>query len=662
MPGRLNKRKAATLVEQAQLLMASGAWARALEVLAPVLEAEVLPGTEAMALHAEALERLGRKAEGRRFLEAALGRHPGDANLMLRLAVLLLDANESARAVELMSRVRNERRRDPAFLTHYAAGLLKVGRLAEAESTLAAALLTGGGDDTRLVLALAKAQRGDAAGAEAIAVQIGTTSKDAGVRAAARAIEADCRLMQGDPRGALERFRALDRDGQLNREDLPHAALAAQLAGDERLATAFIERRGADASAEDRLLFAQVYLSRGRAAEALTELDRASRSEQERLPGFAYEYRVARARAMRLLGRLDAAQALLDEARALPEAELSLLGARVWLELGHLAAERGDFDLADASFARALELDPNDAEARLARQSSGRRVAWRDELRASSEARVEAARSEAEAMKRRFLAREGELEALRRELQSVKSASAEAQARAASLERDAEREKAARASRLREELEARERDSDEKAREILRDALGAVAEQCPEAIVRMALVAERTYQKGLYSELPAAAVAVLFSGALERALFVLLVQRFDAWLEHEGRRAAFLSGAVRARRGRRAEYFDRFVEAFDRELDAKAPSLGEVARALARRLDPPLASFEAWLTGPAGFEPAFLDALGAFVQSAKERLRDPVAHGLAIDLSWEELKAFREAFLLRFEGGPGVLARLLGAR
>jgi Flp pilus assembly protein TadD len=659
--GRLNKRKAAAQLDQARLLAQGGAWDRVLTVVAPVLEAKLLPGTEAESLYAEGLERLGRKAEARAFLEKALATRRDEPNLTARLGILLVHANESARGVELMARVRHQLRREPTFLTNYAAGLLKVGRVEEAETALAAAMLTGGGDDTRLVFALAKAQKGDAPGAEAIAVQIGTQSKDAGLRATARAIEADCRLMQGDARGALERFRALDAEGQLEADHLPHAALAAQLAGDEALANAFIQRRGASASAEDRLLFAQVALSRNRPLDALAELDQAARAIGEKLPGYEYEATVARGRALRLLGRADEARAQIERAKTMPEAELKLLGARVWLELGHLGAEAGDFELADAAFARALELDPNEAEARLARQSSSRKTAWKTELKQSSEARLEAARSEAEAMKRRFLAREGELEQMRRELDRLKSLSADAEQRAKALEREAKKVKDEQALRLREELEARERDSDEKAREVVEQALGAAAPACPETLLRMVLVAERTYQKGLYSELPAAAVAVLFSGALERSLFMLLVQRFDEWLEKTGRRAAFLKGAVREKRGRRVEYFDRFVEAFDRTLEAKAPSLGEVSRALTRRRDGPLADFNAFLQA-AGHDDAFLDALADFVQSAKERLRDPVAHGLAIDLSWDELKAFRKAFLLEFGKGPGVLAQLLGAR
>lgn len=660
MAARLNKRKAGALLDQARLLIANGTPSRAVEVLGPVLEANVLPGAVVAAVYAEALELAGRRDDARAFLEKEVVRHKTDTTLMVRLGVLLVHASQSARGVELMARARNELRRDPVFLTNYAAGLLKVGRLADAESTLAAAMLTGGGEDTRLVLALAKAQRGDAQGAEAIAVQIGTQSKDANLRSAARAIEADCRLMQGDPRGALQRFRALDAEGSLDPEHLPHAALAAQLAGDEAQSSAFMQRRMSTATGEDRLLFAQVSLSRGKAADAMSDLSRAEQWQGERLPGFDYELLVAKARALRLMGRLPEARELVGRAKAMPEAELRLLGARVWLEEGHLAAESADFELANVAFTRALELDPNEAEARLARESSSRKVPWKTELQGSADARVEAAKSEAEAMKRRFLAREGELELMRRELQRLKSASADAEQRAKELEGAARKVRDEQAQRVREELEAQERDTDAKARDVVDGGLGAVREKCPETLLRMVMVAERTYQKGLYSELPAAAVAVLFSGALERSLFMLLVQRFDGWLEHSGRRAAFLKGAVREKRGKRVEYFDRFVEAFDRSFEAKAPSLGEVGRALNRRHEAPLADFKVFLDS-IGLSDAFLDSLSRFVQTAKERLRDPVAHGLAIDLSWDELKAFREAFLLKFEGGPSVLARLLGA-
>lgn len=662
MSGALNKRKAAAALEQGRLLLQAKRFARALEVLEPVVASRALPGPEAATFYAEALEGLGRRSEARRFLEEALSEYQDSALLSVRLGALLIHDGESVRGVELMAKGRQAHRRDPVFLTNYAHGLLRAGRLGEAEAALAAAMLTGGGEDTRLVLALTRCQRGDYAGAESIVVQLGTQTKDEAVRHAARALEADCRLMMGDARGALDRFRALDREGHLEPTSFPHAALAAQLAGDETLATSFMSRRRGDSAAEDHLLFAQVYLSRQRPAEALAELDLADARPGERLPGYEYERAVSRARALRLLGRSLEALPLIGAAVRMSEAGLSPLGARAHLEQGHLAAEQGDFELADGAFTRATELDPNDSEARLARESSKRKTAWKAELKASADARIEAARAEAEAIKRRFLAREGELEAMRRELERLKSVSAEAQARAAEEAQARKRVEAAQAERVREELVERERDADEKARAVIDEALGPAAARCPDALRRMVLVAEQTYQKALYAQLPAAAVAVLFSGALERSLFMLVVQPFDAWLERTGRREAFLKGAVRERRGRRVEYFDRFVEAFDRSLEARAPALGELARALARRREAPLAAFLDFLTSQLELDDAFLSSLGAFVQSAKERLRDPVAHGQAIDLSWDELKAFREVFLLHFEGGAGVLARLLGAR
>jgi tetratricopeptide (TPR) repeat protein len=658
--GKLNKRRAGAVLQQARLLIDTEAYQRALDALDPVVKQNPLGTSDAASLYAEALERMNRRPEARVFLEQQLQKHRDDPMLTVRLGMVLLHANESRRAVELMSRVRNQLRRDPTFQTNFAAGLVRVGRVQEAEQALAAALLTGGGDDTRLVLAMAKLSRGEASSAEAIAIQVGTTTKDENLRASARAIEADCRLVQGDPKGALERFRALDRDGRLEPLHFPHAALAAQLGGDEAQATALMNRIGDAATSEDRLLFAEVFLTRSRPLEALAQLELAERTPGERLAGHEYEALVARGRTYRMLGRVDEAQTAIDRAKALPQAELPLVGGRVWLEIGHLAAERGDFELADASFTRALELDPFEPEAKLAKGSSSKRLSWKAELKTSAEARLAAAQSEAEAMKRRFLAREVELEAMRKELERLKHASKDAESRAKQLEHSAEAVKAQQAQRVREELEARDQDVDQKAREIVERALGAARERCPETLWRMVLVAEKTYQQGLYAELPAAAVAVLFSGALERSLFLVVVQRFDEWLERTGQRHDFLKGAVRERRGKRVEYFDRFVEAFDRTLDAKAPSLGEVARAITRRNEGPLGAFAEFL-GEAGYGEAFLTALATFVQTAKERLRDPVAHGLAIDLSWDELKAFRESFLISFDGRGGVLAQLLGA-
>ena len=179
---------------------------------------------------------------------------------------------------------------------------------------------------------------------------------------------------------------------------------------------------------------------------------------------------------------------------------------------------------------------------------------------------------------------------------------------------------------------------------------------------RVVLVAERTYQKALYTELPAAAVAVLFSGAFERSLVELIAHRFDRWLDVNQLRSRFLEMGVRERRGGRVEYFDRFFESLDREQSARPPSLGEVSRVLERRQEPYLALFDQFLTSNYALPAPFWDEFARFVTWSKETLRDPVAHG-HIEIDWEGLKQFRERLLFTFGGQtPGALPRLIQAR
>jgi len=169
----------------------------------------------------------------------------------------------------------------------------------------------------------------------------------------------------------------------------------------------------------------------------------------------------------------------------------------------------------------------------------------------------------------------------------------------------------------------------------------------------------RPTQKALYTELRPAAVAVLFAGALERGLYLLLVRPFDQSLTPEAR-VQFLKAATREARPGRTEYIERFVEAFDPERKAKAPSLGEIARAITRRKEPHLAAFAAFLG--AGHD-ELLDRLASFVERAKEQLRDPVAHGRALELPQSELTRFRRELLLDLGGsGKEALPALLEVR
>jgi hypothetical protein len=442
-------------------------------------------------------------------------------------------------------------------------------------------------------------------------------------------------------------------------------AYAAQLAGDAALADALIERRSSQQpTAEDLLLFAQIFNVRGEAEKALAHLENAEAGAAEHYTGFDYEVAATRGRALRLLGRPDESRSVLEGAAAMPEYMLPRAGARVRIDLGHLAAEAGDFEAAASLFRDALVLDAGDPEATKALELTAHKLAWKSAITASAEARVEAARADAEALERRFRSRESELQTLRRELERVKAAQARAEEEKESAKREAqealERVKAAEQQRLNEELALRELDIEQKADESIDRALEGVKDRCPEVLVKLLRVAERTFQKALYTELPAAAVAVLYSGALERGLYMLFVERFEQWLDQKGRREAFLTGAIRERRGRRVEYYDFFVEAFDREHIGKAPSMGEVGRALAKRNERYLAPFREFLVQSFAVPDAFYDGLAEFVQWSKEKLRDPTAHGRGIELKYDELRKFRDELLFNFKGsGRGALARLL---
>ncbi|MBX7101396.1 MAG: hypothetical protein K1X89_27020, partial [Myxococcaceae bacterium] len=217
--------------------------------------------------------------------------------------------------------------------------------------------------------------------------------------------------------------------------------------------------------------------------------------------------------------------------------------------------------------------------------------------------------------------------------------------------------------RVREAIASREQDADAAAKENLDRALGAAHAHCPQELLTALLVAEQTFQRALLTDLPAGSVALLFSGALERALFILYVKRFDAWLGRTGRRQEFLDGAVRERRGQRVEYFDHFVEAFDSAHAGRAPSLGEVGRVLERRAEAYLAPLRDFLASSYALEDARYDQVAAFVRWSKETLRDPVAHGRFIELGYPELRRFREQLLFSFDGGGvGLLAQMLEPR
>lgn len=666
MPPRLNKRRAIALLEEARLHAQAGEWDKVEAAARRVNDESDVDQPAAVTLLAEALKQTGRRDEALAVLQAGLSRYPKDPDVEAQLGSVYAELEQPRRAVEHLGRARARKPRDPVLLTHYAAALLRVGEVEAAEQQLAAALLVGGGTDTRLVLALTKARRGKLDEADALAAQVDSRDESPELTWQARALRADLKLLRGDAAGALKAWKAIEAAGQLQGPQLGHMAYAAQLTGDAALADALIARRREQGPLpDDLLLFAQIANLRGEPQRALDLLEEGERLGEVDADS-RFEWWAARGRALRLVGRREEARAVLEQARASPEAALPRLSAGVFVDLGHLAAEAGHFEDAERLFLHALERDAQEPEAKRALELTKKRLAWRSDLEASAAERVEAARAEADALKRRFQAREGEVEALRRELARLKAAHESAEAATRRAQQDAEAEKrrlaAEQQRRVREELELREREAGDKAREHLERAFQGVEARCPAVLWQMLLVAERTYQTAISTELPAAAVAVLFSGALERSFNELVVRPFDAWLDVGTRRADFLAGAVREKRGKRVEYFDRFVDAFDREQAARAPALGELSRVLERRAEAYLAPFRAFLGERFDADDAFFGAAADFVRWSKEKLRDPVAHG-RIEVGWDELKRFREELLFRFAGVErGLLPRLLEAQ
>lgn len=649
----LNKRRAISQLEQARLHLDRGEWPNVISLVRPVLEAGFHEAA-AYSMLGEALRQLGNGDEALATLEKGLARHPGDAALEGRIGSVLLDRDQPSRAVEYLNRARLKFPRDAQALTSYAAALLALGRAEDAEAQLTRALLVGGGDDTRLVLAVTKLRRGQHAEAEKLAAQV--ESAAAGVPMllwAARTLRADLAVLRGDAASALAMWREADAAGYLGPHQLSRMAYAAELAGDRATADSIIQRRS-EPTAEDLLLFAQLYNQRGEPAKALESLARAepmARANDE--SAWRFEFLSTRGRTLRLLGRRDEAREALVAATQLPEGALKHVGAAPRVDLGHIAAEQGDFELAQKLFSEALALDPDEPEARRALTLTERRLHWREAVESSAEQKVEAAQSQAEAMRRRYLMRETEVERLKREVKRLEAERANAEAATVKVQRET-------AARVRAELEARERDVEGKADESLREALGDT--ECPGRLWSMLRVAERTYQQALYTELPAAAVSVLFSGAFERSLIELVVQPFGAWLDEKQSRRQFLDDGVRELRGTRVEYFDRFFENFDRQLDAKPPSMGEVSRVIERRGERHLQLFSRFLNERFSLPATFWDSFAAFITWAKETLRDPVAHG-HLELDWAGLKQFRERLLFEFDGAkPGALPRLLQAR
>ncbi len=661
MTAKIPRARAARQLEQAKLHLQRGEAAQALALLAPIAEARVLPGSAVEIALGEAWFLSGDVDRALATWREARGRFPEDPQLSARIGTALsrMGVLDEARA-ELLAAERREGR-DPLVLAQLGHVLLRQHRPSEAAPRLQRALQAGAGPEVRLWLGHALARQGRYPDAEVHFAQLaGHARTPLPVKTAARAALADCRLFGGDAVSALAGWMALREEGVLDPSALGHASYAAQLAGNAALSDVLAaERLGSGATAEDRLLFAQVANLRGEPDRALALLAAVDEAEAvEAGPGLGFECLLTRARALRLVGRAQEARALLEEAQRLPEAESARLAGQLYVDLGLLALSRVDTESARASFTQALALDPGDPEA-----VQGMR-------RLEAPPAREAEQAAAEASLRRRVAARDEVESLRAELEQLRAAREAAReelerARAEAREAEAARKAAeARSSTaLSDELVAREREITDRTNEALRSALGPEAADCPNSLLQALEVAERTWQQALYTDLPPAAVGVLYTGVLERALYLLLVESFRAWLSETGQLRVFLDGATRERRGRRVDYFDHFVEAFDEERPGRAPSLGEVQRALERRGEPYLAPWCAFLTSRLPLEEAAWDDVAAFVRWSKLTLRDPVAHGRAAALDWAPLRRFREGLLDAVAPGrAGAIRLLLDAR
>ena len=598
-----------------------------------------------------ALEKLGREQEAQEATLAAARDRPGDHELGLRAALLLYERNDWEGAASLFARLSPHAREEPEVLARYAHALFLLGGRTDALGASRAAFGRKGRGVPALVHGLVCLDCG-ALGAAQESLERAAQSVEGSGREQAESLLGLVLFWRGETRRALELWRRLDSLGALEPEISPFLALAAATHGEEGLARLALARVPDPQGPFALLATARVELTLGRSEQALAALERIADPPEPLAPLVL----AARGRALRMLGRAADALELLEP---LAGTLGGPVGAMVHVDLGRLRSDAGEHEKAAEHFRRALELDPGSEEAVRGEALAKERTAWREVLAADAEVKVAAARAEAEQMRRAFADKEREIEMLRARLSQTEKAADKARAEA---ERAREQADGDRQQALREELEAREAEAADRAEETLREAFGEALGRCPPSLLEAVRVAELTYQKALYTELHPAAIAVLFSGALERGLYLLLVRPFDQSLTAETRQALLRASARELRAGH-VEYFDRFVEAFDPARRARAPSLGEVARALSRRHEPHLALLKAFLNDGFALDDGWLDAIASFVERMKEQLRDPVAHGRALELPQQDLADFRKALLLDLWGrGRGVLPALVTAR
>ncbi|MHB8873928.1 MAG: tetratricopeptide repeat protein, partial [Myxococcaceae bacterium] len=215
MGAKINKRKATALLEQAKLHLSVGQQAKAEEILNEVAYRSELEAAVLFAVLADAQDAPERLPDVIATLAEGLRRFPGDTDLEVRMGHALLRQDQIDEGLKHFERAKAKLHRDPNFLTQYAFALTRAGRLDEAEACLDNALAGGGGLEARLVMAIARGQRGHYAQADELAQAVEKAAKKPGLIAAARSVRADCRLFLGDAPGALALWKELRETRQL---------------------------------------------------------------------------------------------------------------------------------------------------------------------------------------------------------------------------------------------------------------------------------------------------------------------------------------------------------------------------------------------------------------------------------------------------------------
>ncbi|MBS2030610.1 MAG: tetratricopeptide repeat protein [Deltaproteobacteria bacterium] len=638
---------AAAELQLAGKLLEGGRYAEALPLLeraAPIL---MLPAVEAAI--GDCLHALGKPEAALEAYQKGLAQHPQSPELALRLASRSLDAGLFLQALPAFQVARATHRRDASFLQAYAYAALQAERWPEAEEQARAALEVSKSDDARLLLGLALAAQERLAEAAAVLEE----TRDPPTRTLAARFHG----LGGNLARALELYIATDDAKALGPSDWAHAAQVAALSGARERAERWLaEAQARDPGPSTELAAAQLALLLGQPERALKALEPLISAESHADRDLAT---ALTARAHRLAERPDQAREVLA---ALSEGAPPRVRALAEVDRGHLDALAGDFEAAEAAFRAALAHDPSDPEAQRGLALAQQKLTWKREVLADASKQVDAARAEAEAVRRAVADREGELARLRRQLAELERQrqAAEKQARAAQADAEAAQQRAEseRKAALQAELQAREAEALANVEAEISRAFDDRVPEAPAPLVAALRVAELNYQKALQTDLPGAGVAVLYSGVLERALYVCMVTPLERWLDDPERRRKLLEPSKRGERGGRPEYADKFVGAFDREHPLKAPGLGEVARALRKRREPHLAVLNDFLETQQGWPAAFLDALAEFVDESKVKLRDPIAHGRILEIDDRAIAALRKALLHAFADGKGVLFRL----